>query len=214
MKLVRLLTIVVVAAFFSSTASAQQMKLASVDMAKVFADYYKTKKAESELKDRADNYQKDLRQQVADLQKMEEDGKKLQDESDNPAFTDEKKAEKKKMLETKKTEYRLARQNFEEMKQNRERELFEQRNRVRSTIVDEIIKIVQEKAKKEGYTMVVDKTGLTQSGVPPFIYLQETLDITGDVLKTLNGGAPAAAAAPAAKDATPAPAAAAKDSKK
>ncbi len=175
-------------------------------MAKVFAEYYKTKKAESELKDRADSYQKDLRQQVADLQKMEEDGKKLQDESENPAFTDDKRAEKKKVLETKKTEYRIARQNFEEMKTNRERELFEQRNRVRMTIVDEIVKVVQEKAKKEGYSMIVDKTGLTQSGVPPFIYVQDALDVTSDILKTMNASAPAAGSA-----AAPAPAPASKD---
>ncbi len=197
MKFLRFLPAAFAAFVLCSTASAQQFKVASVDMSKVFADYYKTKKAEGELKDRADNYQKDLRQQVADLQKMEEDAKKLHDESENPAFTDDKKTEKKKALETKMTEYRLARQNFDEMKQNRERELFEQRNRVRTTIVDEIIKVVQDKSKKEGYSLVIDKSGLTQSGVPPFIYVQDSLDITTDILKTLNASAPAGGAAPA-----------------
>src|SRR5690348_11898605 len=133
MKLSRLV-VAATAAFvltLSPHAQAQQVKIAAVDMSKVFTDYYKTKKAEAELKDRAENYQKELRQQAADLQKMEEDGKKLADESDNPAFTDEKKAEKKKVLEQKRTEFRLAAQNFQEMKANREQELQMQRNRVR-----------------------------------------------------------------------------------
>ena len=41
-------------------ASAQQLKIAAVDMGKVFAEFYKTKKAESELKDRAGGERRDV----------------------------------------------------------------------------------------------------------------------------------------------------------
>ena len=184
----------------------QQIKIASVDMSKLFSDYYKTKKAEKELKEKAASYEKELKVRVAEVQKIEEDGKKLQDEVENPALTEDKRGEKRKVLDTKRTEYRLIVQQLNELKQSRERELKDQQNRVRSTIVDEISKIIQDKAKRDGYMLVIDKTGLTLSGVSPFVYVQDSLDITNDILKVLNVNAPAKAATP--------PAATGKDTKK
>lgn len=176
----------------------QQIKIASVDMSKLFSDYYKTKKAEEELKEKAASYEKELKVRVAEVQKIEEDGKKLQDEVENPALTEDKRGEKRKVLDTKKTEYRLIVQQLNELKQSREHELKDQQNRMRSTIVDEISKIIQDKAKRDGYMLVIDKTGLTLSGVSSFVYVQDSLDITNDILKVLNANAPAKAATPPA----------------
>lgn len=185
---------------FPSVGFSQQLKIAAVDMGKVFAEYYKTKKAESELKDRAGGYEKELRDRAGELEKLREDGKKLQEDAENPAFNEEKRVEKRKAVETKATEFRLLAQQLQEMKNNRERELKDQQNRVRGAIVEEISKVIQDKAKREGYSLVVDKTGLTLSGVSAFIFVQDSLDITADIIKTLNATAPAgAAAAPAAE---------------
>ncbi len=184
---------------FPSVGFSQQLKIAAVDMGKVFAEYYKTKKAETELKDRASGYEKELRDRAGELEKLREDGKKLQEDAENPAFNEDKRVEKRKAVETKATEFRLLAQQLQEMKNNRERELKDQQNRVRGTIVEEISKVIQEKAKREGYSLVVDKTGLTLSGVSAFIFVQDSLDITADIIKTLNATAPSgAAAAPAA----------------
>lgn len=183
-----------------SAAFSQQIKLAAVDMNKVFAEYYKTKNAEAELKTRALGYQKELNDRKTELQKMQDEGKKLQEDAENPAFTDDKKAEKRKLLESKAAEFRLLGQQLSELAQSRERELKEQQNRVRGSIVEEISKVIQEKAKRDGYSLVLDKTGLTLSGVPPFLYVQDTLDITTDIIKALNATAPAGAAAAPAKD--------------
>jgi outer membrane protein len=187
------LGISIVALLNPSVSFGQQLKIASVDMSKVFTEYYKTKKAEAELKDQADGFGKELRDKASDLQKMEEDGKKLHEEASNPAFTEEKKAEKQKLFDTKRNEFRLLANDLNQLKQAREKELKDRQNKVRSAIVDEITKIIQEKAKREGYSMVVDKTGLTLSGVPPFIFVQDSLDITADVIRTLNATAPASA---------------------
>ncbi len=180
---------------FPSLSFGQQLKIAAVDMSKVFAEYYKTKKAESELKDRAGGYEKELRERASELQKLQEDGKKLQEDAENPAFNEDKRSEKRKAVEAKATEFRLLAQQLQDMKLNRERELKDQQNRVRGTIVDEITKVIQDKAKRDGYSLVVDRTGLTLSGVSAFIFVQDSLDITAEVIKTLNATAPAGASA-------------------
>lgn len=186
--------------FAGTSVHAQQFKIASVDMSKVFSEYYKTKKAEGDLKERAAACEKELRDQEAELKKLSEQIKKLQEDADNPAFTAEKKSDTRKQIESKTSEGRIKAQQLNEMVQNRKKELDEQRNRSRTQLVDEITKQIQEKAKKDGYSMVVDKTGLTLSGVSPFIYVQDALDITADVIKMINSGAGAAAAS-GAKDA-------------
>ena len=174
---------------FPHALHSQQIKIVSVDMSKVFSEYYKTKKAEVELKDRATAYDKEIREHAAELKKMEEDGKKLQEDANNPALAEDKRREKQKAMESKLTEYRLLTQQLQDMAVSRKRELGEQQNRVRGTIVDEIVKVIQEKAKREGYTMVIDKSGLTLSGVSPFVYVVDSLDITEEIVKTLNANA-------------------------
>lgn len=193
------LLLLIAALAFPGIASAQQLKIGAVDMGKVFQDYYKTKKAESELKDRASGYEKELKDRAAELQKLQEDGRKLEEDAENPAFNEEKRVEKRKLRDAKLTEFRLLAQTLNEMKNNRERELREQQGRVRGTIVDEILKVVQDIAKRDGYTLIVDKAGNTLSGVSAFLYVQDTLDITAAVVKELNKTAPpGGAAAPAA----------------
>ncbi|NUN92472.1 MAG: OmpH family outer membrane protein [Verrucomicrobiae bacterium] len=173
-------------------AAAQQIKIGAVDMGKVFAEYYKTKKAEAELKDRAAGYEKDLKNRAAELQKLQEDGRKLEEDAENPAFNEEKRSEKRKLRDAKLTEFRLLAQTLNETKNTRERELREQQGRVRGAIVEEILKVVQDIAKRDGYQLIVDKAGNTLSGVSAFLYVQDTLDITSSIVKELNRNAPPA----------------------
>ncbi len=66
-------------------------------------------------------------------------------------------------------------------------------------IVADTSPAIQATAQREGYSLVVDQTGLTLSGAPAFLSVQDSLDITADIIKTLNATAPSgAAAAPAA----------------
>jgi outer membrane protein len=186
--------------FQTSSAFGQQFKVASVDMSKVFSEYYKTKKAEAELKDRASACEKELRDQETALKKLSDDVTKLKEDAENPAFTDDKKAETRRLIDSKVSDGRIKAQQLQDMVASRRKELDDQRNRVRVVLVDEIMKTVQEKAKKEGYSMVVDKTGLTSSGISPFLYIQDSLDITSDVIKQINANAPATATSTSPKD--------------
>jgi len=185
-----------VAFFIPFAAFGQQLKIASVDMEKLFKEYYKTKKAEVELKDRHTAYQKDVNDFRSQLQKMSEDAKKLKEEAENPAYADEKRSEKRKEFEVKVTAMRLKDQEATDFVKNRQQELMEREKSVKNTIVEEISKVVQDKAKRDGYSIVIDRTGQTFNGISPFIFVQDSLDITADVIKTLNAGTPATTTTP------------------
>jgi len=58
-------------------------------------------------------------------------------------------------------------------------------------ILEEIRKLVEEKAKVDNYDYVFDKSGLSTSQVPFLLYTKDATDITAGLLKDLNKDAPA-----------------------
>jgi outer membrane protein len=69
-------------------------------------------------------------------------------------------------------------------------------------ILEEIRKLVEEKAKLDNFDYVFDKSGLSTSQVPILLYTKDATDITADLLKDLNKDAPAESL-PAAGDPKP-----------
>ena len=67
--------------------------------------------------------------------------------------------------------------------------------RMRQSILKEINDVIAKEAKDAGYTLVLDKSGNTDKGVPTIIFSQESLDITEEIIKVLNKNAPKAEAA-------------------
>ncbi len=193
-KLLFLLTISAGIIIFSvpSNAFAQQVKIAAVDMSKVFNEYSETKKAEADFKERMTSLEKELTERKSKLQKYQEDLKVLSEDAESHAFTEEKKAEKRRAFEVKAKDFELERQNTAEWLQGRQQNYEEQKKLVRVRIVGEISKVIQDKAKQEGYTVVIDssKDSYKFGGWPPFLSVQDSLDITSDVIKMLNAATP------------------------
>ena len=57
-------------------------------------------------------------------------------------------------------------------------------------ILEEIRKLVEERAKVENYDYVFDKSGLSTTQVPFLLYTKDATDITVSLLKDLNKDAP------------------------
>jgi outer membrane protein len=60
-------------------------------------------------------------------------------------------------------------------------------------ILEEIRKLVEDRAKSDDYDYVFDKSGLSTSQVPFLLYTKDATDITGGLLEQLNKDAPAPA---------------------
>lgn len=193
MTLIRRILTVAFAASFATMAAAQDGKLniATVDMQELFKQYYKTSEAQKQINIEKARIQKDNNERLAKLRELQESIEKLKKQLEDPALNDSKKQTLYKDFQS---------QNQEGVALDRERrEFLERRNRALQEkmlqrmkgILEEIRKLVEEKAKTENFDYVFDKSGLSTTQVPFLLYTKDKTDITAGLLKDLNKGAPA-----------------------
>ncbi len=185
-----------------TSASAQALKIGSVDMKKVFESYYKTKDAEAKINEARNNAKKELEDRLDIQKKKMEEVQKMNTEIENPALSKEAKETKTKTRDEAIAELRTMDRENTEFRANREKQLQEQSVRMRAGIVEEINKIVEAKVKAESYDLVFDKSGPSLNGVPIVLYSRDAYEFTNDVVAALNknkGKETSEAAAPAPK---------------
>lgn len=190
MKKFLFLSCALVCLFAAGAAHAQNIKVGTIDMQKIFNAYYKTKDAsvhieaeraaaEKELHDREDAY-KDTMDQI----------KRLNDELQNPGLSDAKRGDITKIREEKINEFKNLDREIQEFRATREKELEQESVRKRSEIVADIMKLVNAKAKSDNYDYVFDRSGLNLSGVPTVIFARDAVDFSDEIIKQLAATKP------------------------
>lgn len=193
-------------AFGTATASAQALKVGTVDMKRVFESYYKTKDAEAKINEARNAAKKELEDRMDIAKKSLEEVKKLDEAISKPELSKDAKEQKAKQRSEKAAELQNMDREIREFQQSREKQLQEQSVRMRAGIVDDINKVVADKVKAENFELVFDKSGPSLNGVPIVLYSRDNFDFTDSVITALNktkGTAEAPAAAPAAPAAAP-----------
>jgi outer membrane protein len=199
--------------FGAASASAQSLKVGTVDMKKVFESYYKTKDAEARINEARNAAKKELDDRMDVYNKGVAEVQKLNQEIEKPELSKDAKEQRSKGRDEKIGELKNMEKEINEFRVTREKQLQEQSVRMRGGIVDEITKVINDRVKAEGYQVVFDKSGPSLNGVPIVLYARDEYEFTNEVVTTLNknkGSAPAAGAdaaaegAPAAVPAAPA----------
>ena len=174
-----------------------QTKVATVDMQKLFVNYYKTKQAQAAILDLVNQLTKDDNGYKDDLKKATDDYQQLLAQANDQAISADERtrrkqaaAEKLKHLE----ESRTAIDQFDRTAQSR---LDEQRQHMSEKIRADIQSHVDAAAKAGGYAIVLNTAsegisiGSATMNVPSsVIYSISEVDLTAVVLKQLNAGAP------------------------
>ncbi|HUK81164.1 MAG TPA: OmpH family outer membrane protein [Verrucomicrobiae bacterium] len=191
MKVAATITITTMALALSAWGQAATGRIVTVDLNRIFTEYYKTPIASGKLKATADSYTKEQEEMVTQYRKGVEELNKLREDSEKPEYTTEVRDQKKKAVQEKLAETQKAQRDIEEYARTHRQELEQQTARMRSGIVKEITEIIDKQAKDAGYLLVLDKSGNTLNSVPTILYSQDALDITDDVLKILNKNKPA-----------------------
>ena len=167
-------------------ASAQNIKIGTVDMKKVFESYYKTKDAEAKINEARNNAKKELEDRMDVAKKTLDEVKKVDEEIAKPELSREAKEQKSKIRSEKAAELQNMDREIREFQQSREKQLQEQSVRMRAGIVDDINKIVAERVKAENFDMVFDKSGPSLNGVPIVLYSRDSYEFTDAVVTALN----------------------------
>jgi outer membrane protein len=173
----------------SASASAQ-VKMATVDLHKVFDGYWKKKQAEAQIKERAAGVDKEYKNMLADYTKAKEDYQNLMAGASDTTLSTEERDRRKKSAEDKLKHLRDLEESIKQYDSTMKVELNEQANRLRSNILTDIKNVVRAKAQTAGFSMVVDTSAESGTATPIFLYVTAENDITDSILLQLNATAP------------------------
>ena len=175
------------AALLAATAlSAEaQSKVASVDMKKLFNNYWKFKQSTTILEDRKTSHRKELKSMSDELDKATKDYKQLLEQANDPLISADEREKRKTAASAKSKDVNNAKVALEQYQRQAESSLVELEQRLSGNLISEIQKAVGLKAKAGGYSAVIN-TAATEV----VIYTDPANDITESVLKDLNAAAP------------------------
>src|ERR1017187_7845868 len=133
-----------------------QGRLATIDLRKVFDNYWKTKQADAALKDRAADIEKEHKSMLDDWKKAKDDYQTLLTEANNQTLSLEERDKRKKTAEDKFKQIKDLEEQITQYERQARTTLEEQKKRMRDSIVEEIRAAVNSKAKSAGYALVID----------------------------------------------------------
>ena len=168
-----------------------QVKFGTVDMNRVFSEYYKTKDAQAKYADAETTANKDLNDRVEVLKKNMQEISQINSDLEKPELSKEAKDAKLKDRELKVAAARSLDREITEYRSAKQKTLQDQFLRMRKDIVDDIMKTVNDLVKAKAYDIVFDKSGLSAGAVPVVLYSRDDLDFSPDVITALNKNAPA-----------------------
>lgn len=169
-------------------AQAADATVVYVNLTKVFDEFYKTKLADAQLKEQADQYKEERTKMVDDFKKLQDDFKTSRDEAQNTALSEEARNTRRSEAEEKLVELRETENKIRRFEESRRRQLDEQTRRVRTKIVDEIKEVLSKYSQEKGYSAVMDASGENLNGVSAVLYYDPRADITDVLISLLNKG--------------------------
>ena len=181
------------AASLATMAVAQEGKLniATVDMQELFKQYYRTNEAQKEINVERARINKDNNERQTKIRELADGLAKKQKQLEDPSLADSKKQTLYKEWQAEQQEGIALDRERREFLQRKNQQLNEKMVQRMKGILEEIRKLVEEKAKVDNYDYVFDKSGLSTSQVPFLLYAKDATDITVGLLKDLNKDAPA-----------------------
>lgn len=191
MMLKRMVPAVALAFLLAMPAMAQNRN-ATVNMAKIFENYWKKDQAQSALDQRRAEFEKEGKGMLDDYNKARDDYNKLLDSANDQSVTPEAREKRKAAAEDKLRELKTAENTIRTFKSTMDDQLSSQTKRMRDAILQDIRTAVTAKAKASGFAMVIDSSAESINGFPVLLYTNGDNDMTDSILSQLNAGAPAA----------------------
>ena len=182
-------------ALIFSTALAQEGegkpdKVASVNMQRLVSSFYKTKLTRDSFKQYEDRLKDADKKKVEEITALNEEAQALRKSGEGSSVNADKRSQifreasskKQRADNLQKGRVAWARQKQAAFNDKINTELAKHRK--------EIIAIIQEVAKAEGYDFVFDRSGSSGAGIPILSYSKDASDITGNLLERINKDAP------------------------
>ena len=164
-KMKKILTVLVVVGLlvaFGTPAFAQDLKLAYVDLFEIFNEYEKTKSYDKVLEGKKSKEEDKLESKKKQIEKIQ---------SKTSLLKEEEQLKERETIVKAVEEYRqLERDIFTDLKKQRDEKMKE--------ILEDITKVIEDYAKKNGFDMILHKNAV--------LFGSSAMDVTDQVLKLVN----------------------------
>jgi len=173
------------------TSAFAEYRIATVDLGRVFTNYWKTKQAQVVIDAKKNDIQKDGKELMDTFNKSKQEYQKMLETVNDPAVSSEERDKRKKAAEDKLKDLKEQDDNLQQFDRASQASLVEQLKRTRDKIVSDIRAAVSAKAKTDGYNLVIDTSAQSANETPVVLYsVPGDNDITEAVIKQINIGAP------------------------
>ena len=189
MNLKKMVAMAAAVVSLASFGRAAELRIATVNLDKVFTAHPKTQAAEAELKKAEATMQAELDQMEAEGRALQDEVVKLREAAKSPILTDEARLKKSNEAEDKLTQLQEFQLRLRRTQETKLKQLRDQLAKTRQGIVDELMTVVADFAKAEGYDLVLDRSGLTMNMIPLTVYSKPELDVTDRLIAYLQAKA-------------------------
>lgn len=162
---INILASVFLLSVIQAEAQVAAQKIATINLQKVYSDYWKTKKADAAIKRKAldkkkvgESIEKDLRDLDDQIRKAQ---KLLQDRTLNAAERERRQKQQQKMI----NEARETAQALQQYNRATQTELQKEQADTIKKLMDEVREVVSSVAKAKGYSLVIDSSAKTGPGL-------------------------------------------------
>lgn len=168
------------------TASAQKLKIATVDMQRLFNEYHRTNEEQQEINIERARIQKDNNLRLEKIRGIEDELNKLRETLNKEDLSDKERQEATEESRNKFEDGKHEERARIEFLNRRNEALNEKMKKRMKAILEEIKQLVSEKATSGDYDYIFDKSGNSRQGIPFLIHAKDATDLTDGLLKELN----------------------------
>lgn len=172
-----------------ATAQAE-LKVATVNVTELYTLFYKRFDTEVRLKEQEAQIKAEIKQREDKLRALEEEDQKIQKKYD-PSLAESQVKKLRDQHNIKMNEIQAARQELQTYVQRRSMAFKELFRRDMQVLFSEVQQTISDIAAQGAYDIVFDSSATNgTTGIKVFPYVKTSFDITPEVLKQLNAGAP------------------------
>ena len=184
----KIITILALASVFNLARAADQV-IATVDFKKIYSEYWRTDQADKKLKAKEDEAKKKIQKLLDGQEELRMKILKMLQALKDPKLAAVERSRRQRQMEARQKEFQENAGAIRDFQNSTMKSLEIEMRKEIDSIRGEIKVVVAAKAKKAGFTLVLDKNTV--------VYTDGSADLTKGVIEQLNANDPSKAKAPA-----------------
>ncbi|MDA7881586.1 OmpH family outer membrane protein [Akkermansiaceae bacterium] len=171
-------------------AQAQRLKIATVNMERLFNEYHKTTEVQRDINIERARIQKDNNLRLKDIRDIDDSLQKIREQLKDEEIGEKKKQDLIQEANDLSQDGIHKERERSEFLERRNRALSEKMSKQMRSILVKIQRTVSERAKAGNYDYIFDQSGNSNQGIPFVLHARDTTDLTGSLLEEINKDAP------------------------